>query len=90
VGGRSQQIRCAADRLLPTVLRDRDGVEDERRGIVSVFDGPPTEVKSFPTIATAAESVRKVVTTWLGDGIAAHEIGLFVRTPQLAVRARRD
>jgi hypothetical protein len=84
----SQQIRRAADGLLPTVLRDRDGVEDERRGIISVFDGPPPEVESFPTIAAEAEAVRKVVATWLGEGIAAHEIGLFVRTPQLVVRAR--
>ena len=84
----SQQIRRAADRLLPTVLRDSDGVEDERRGIVSVFDGPPPEVKSFPAIAAEAETVREVVATWLGEGIAAHEIGLFVRTPQLVVRAR--
>ena len=36
----SQQIRRAADQLLPTVLRDTDGLEDERRGIISVFDGP--------------------------------------------------
>jgi hypothetical protein len=28
------------------------------------------------------------VASWLGEGIAAHEIGLFVRTPQLVVRAR--
>jgi superfamily I DNA/RNA helicase len=84
----SQQIRRAADRLLPTVLRDSDGLDDERRGIVSVFDGPPPEVKSFPTVAAEAESVRKEVATWLGEGIAAHEIGLFVRTPQLVVRAR--
>lgn len=39
----SQQIRRAADRLLPTVLRDSDGIEDERCGIVSVFDGPSPE-----------------------------------------------
>ena len=73
---------------MPTVLRDSDGHEDERRGIISVFDGPPPEVKSFPTVAAEAESVRTTVATWLGEGIAAHEIGLFVRTPQLAVRAR--
>lgn len=84
----SQQIRLAADRLLPTVLRDSDGLEDERRGIISVFDGPPPEVKSFPTIADEAELVRTTVATWLCEGIAAHEIGLFVRTPQLVVRAR--
>lgn len=84
----SQQIRRAADRLLPTMLRDRDGIEDERRGIISVFDGPPPEVKSFASISAEAEAVREVVAAWLGEGIAAHEIGLFVRTPQLVVRAR--
>ncbi len=84
----SQQIRRAADRLLPPVLRDADGLEDERRGIVSVFDGPLPEVKSFATIAAEAECVRETVVTWLGEGIAAHEIGLFVRTRQLVARAR--
>ena len=84
----SQQIRCAADRLLPTVLRDTDGLEEERRGIVSVFDGPPPEVKALATVEAEAECVRKTITTWLGENIAAHEIGLFVRTPQLVSRAR--
>jgi hypothetical protein len=84
----SQQIRRAADRLLPTVLRDSDGLDDERRGIISVFDGPPPDVRSLPTVAAEAETVREVVATWLGEGIAAHEIGLFVRTPQLVLRAR--
>ena len=84
----SQQIRRAADRLLPTVLRDTDGLEDERRGIISVFDGPPPEVKSLDTVAAEADAVRKTVETWLGDGIAPKEIGVFVRTPQLVTRAR--
>ena len=84
----SQQIRRAADRLLPTILRDTDGLEDERRGIISVFDGPAPEVKTFASVAAEAASVRQTVETWLGDGIAAHEIGLFVRTPQLVARAR--
>jgi AAA domain/UvrD-like helicase C-terminal domain len=84
----SQQIRRAADKLLPTVLRDIDGLEDERRGIISVFDGPAPEVKSLATIAAEADAVRQTVETWLGEGIASHEIGLFVRTPQLVARAR--
>jgi hypothetical protein len=84
----SQQIRRAADKLLPTVLRDTDGLEDERRGIISVFDGPSPEVKSLVDVAAEAEAVRQTVETWLGEGIAAHEIGLFVRTPQLVPRAR--
>ena len=84
----SQQIRRAADRLLPAVLRDTDGLEDERRGIISVFDGPKPEVKSLATVATEADTVRQAVETWLGEGIAPREIGLFVRTPQLVTRAR--
>jgi hypothetical protein len=84
----SQQIRRAADRLLPVVLRDTDGLEDERRGIISVFDGPSPEVKAHATVAAEADTVRRVVETWLREGIAAHEIGLFVRTPQLVARAQ--
>jgi hypothetical protein len=84
----SQQIRRAADRLLPLILRDTDGLEDERRGIISVFDGPSPQVKSYTTIAAEADAVREVVETWLRDGIAAHEIGVFVRTPQIVARAQ--
>ncbi len=84
----SQQIRRAADRLLPMVLRDTDGLEDERRGIISVFDGPAPEVKSLSTVAMEADVVRQSIETWLGEGIAAHEIGLFVRTPHLIARAQ--
>jgi hypothetical protein len=84
----SQQIRRAADKLLPTVLRDTDGLEDERRGIISVFDGPAPEVKSLATVTAEADAVRQTVESWLSDGIAPHEIGLFVRTPQLVTRAR--
>ncbi|MBB4363152.1 hypothetical protein GGD65_004189 [Bradyrhizobium sp. CIR18] len=86
----SQQIRRAADRLLPTVRRDSDGLDDERRGIISVFDGPPPEIRSFATTAAEAEAVRQTVEGWLSEGIVAHEIGLFVRTPELVVRAHRD
>jgi hypothetical protein len=84
----SQQIRRAADKLLPTVLRDTDGLEDERRGIISVFDGPAPEVKSLADVAAEADAVRQTVETWLGEGLVSHEIGLFVRTPQLVTRAR--
>jgi hypothetical protein len=84
----SRQIRRAADRLLPSVLRDTDGLEDERRGVISVFDGPPPDVASFATVAEEAGAVRRTVETWLGEGIAAREIGLFVRTSPLVERAR--
>ncbi len=84
----SQQIRQAADKLLPNILRDTDGLEDERRGIVSVFSGPPPEIRTFENQREEADSVRAIIGAWLGEGIAAHEIGVFVRTPQLIPRAR--
>ncbi|MGO8450662.1 3'-5' exonuclease [Rhizobium ruizarguesonis] len=84
----SQQIRRAADKLLPNILRDTDGLEDERRGIVSVFSGPPPEIRTFENAREEADNVRATIGAWLGEGIAAHEIGVFVRTPQLIPRAR--
>ncbi|NZD63060.1 UvrD-helicase domain-containing protein [Rhizobium sp. WYCCWR 11290] len=84
----SQQIRRAADKLLPNILRDTDGLEDERRGIVSVFSGPPPEIRTFENERGEADSVRATIGTWLDEGIAAHEIGVFVRTSQLIPRAR--
>lgn len=84
----SQQIRQAADHLLPPVLRDVDGLEDERRGIVSVFDGPAPLVETFATDDDEASAVGTAVAGWLADGIAAQEIGIFVRTPNLVARAR--
>lgn len=84
----SQQIRQAADHLLPPVLRDVDGLEDERRGIVSVFDGPAPLVETFGSVADEQGAVRTAVRGWLADGVGAHEIGIFVRTPELVARAR--
>ena len=69
------------------MLRDTDGLEDERRGIISVFDGPAPEVKSLADVAAEALTVRQTVEAWLGEGIAPEEIGLFVRTPRLVARA---
>lgn len=84
----SQQIRRAADHLLPRVLRDVDGIEDERKGIVSVFDGPAPVVEKFPSEADETEAVRTAIAEWLAQGIEGHEIGIFVRTPDLVQRAR--
>jgi hypothetical protein len=46
------------------------------------------EVKSLATVAAEVDVVRLAVEAWLGEGIVAQEIGLFVRTPQLVARAR--
>lgn len=84
----SQQIRRAADRLLPTLLRDVDGMEDERRGIVSVFEGPHPEVCLSETTQDETRRVSSEILKWIAEGIAPAEIGLFVRTAELVPRAR--
>ena len=84
----SQQIRRAADRLLPTVLRDVDGTEDERRGIVSVFEGPEPDVRLLKTMDEEQATVRAILKDWLESDIEPHEIGVFVRTAALVERAR--
>lgn len=84
----SQQIRRAADRLLPLVLRDVDGTEDERKGVVSVFDGPAPRIEEYGTDQEEAAAVRATIAEWVAGGIAVDEIGVFVRTPELVTRAR--
>lgn len=84
----SHQIRRAADRLLPKVVRDVDGLEEERYGTVSVFNGPEPVVTIYPTVAAEIEAVAK----WIGEaftaGILPFEIGVFVRTSNELPRAR--
>jgi superfamily I DNA/RNA helicase len=84
----SHQIRRAADRLLPKVVRDVDGLEEERFGTVSVFNGPDPVV----AIETDAEAEIACVSQWISeavaDGIKPSEIGLFVRTRDQLGRAR--
>lgn len=84
----SQQIRQAADRLLPDILRDVDGIEDERSGTISVFEGPVPQVGVFDSEEAEREAVQVFIRSALQDGIAPGEIGLFVRVPSQVARAR--
>jgi hypothetical protein len=84
----SQQIRAAADRLLPERLRDVDGIEDERSGTISVFEGPRPEVAVLPTSEAEGQRVADFLKSVIEDGVAPEEIGMFVRAPQLVERAK--
>ncbi|MDM7955356.1 UvrD-helicase domain-containing protein [Blastomonas sp.] len=85
----SQQIRRSADLLLPSVLRDVDGNEDERRGTISVFEGPEPIVRRYATTEDEIAGIREFVASALQDGIALSEVGLFVRTSAQVGRAKR-
>jgi superfamily I DNA/RNA helicase len=84
----SHQIRRTADRLLPNAVRDVDGNADERPRTVSIFNGPPPEVR----VCADAAGETAAVAAWIGqaraEGVLAAEIGLFVRTRAQMPRAR--
>nr|WP_257645608.1 UvrD-helicase domain-containing protein [Ottowia beijingensis] len=84
----SHQIRAQADRLLGTEIADVDGNSESRKGTVSVFNGPSPTVQEFKT----PEDESKVVGDWIRSqvdaGLAAHEIGVFVRSEAELERAR--
>ena len=83
----SHQIRMRADLLLGPELSDVDGNVEERRGTVSIFNGPAPSIETF---ATREEEIS-AVGAWLAgrsaEGVAAHEIGVFVRSEAEVERA---
>lgn len=84
----SHQIRQAADRLLPKIVQDVDGNEQDRRGTVSVFNGPDPEIQTYANAEREIEGVADWIKTSVADGIAPAEIGIFVRSNDQLARAR--
>ncbi len=84
----SQQIRKSADRLLPSIIRDVDGIENERSGTQSVFEGPEPDIRTFATESEEAVAIQNFVEEAIANGVNPDEIGLFVRTPSLVGRAK--
>lgn len=84
----SQQIRQSADRLLPSVLQDVDGHEDERSGTQSVFEGPLPEIFTFESESAESEAVADFIQKALADGIEPIEIGVIIRASGLVERAK--
>lgn len=84
----SHQIRMQADRLLGPEVVDVDGNVDDRRGTVSVFNGPAPDIQ----VLDDEKSETEAVGNWLKErhegGIAAHEIAVFVRSSNQIERAR--
>lgn len=84
----SHQIRQAADRLLPKIVQDVDGNEQDRRGTVSVFNGPDPEIQIFADTDREIQGVADWIKQSVADGIAPAEIGIFVRSNDQLARAR--
>ncbi len=84
----SHQIRMQADRLLDPELSDVDGNTEERRGTISVFNGPQPIITEYATPEKEMEAVSKWLTDRIGEGIKPHEMGVFVRSDKELTRAQ--
>ena len=84
----SHQIRQTVDGLLPPVVRDVDGNEEDRRGTVSVFNGPDPEVRVFDNCSQEIEAIGLWVYEAIDEGIEPDEMGIFVRSANELSRAR--
>lgn len=84
----SHQIRQAADRLMPKIVQDVDQIEQDRRGTVSVFNGPDPEVQTFGNADHEIQGVVDWIKKAVADGIVPAEIGIFVRSNDQLARAR--
>ena len=77
-----------ADRLLARTIRDVDGLEEDRRGAVSVFEG----LEPMVVIADDEDAERKAAVAFirmaLDDSIAPDQIAIFVRSIAQLPRAR--
>jgi hypothetical protein len=84
----SHQIRTQADRLLGPAVSDVDGNTEDRRGTVSAFNGPHPRVSVFNTPDDEASAVGAWIGERVNEGVAPHEIGIFVRSESELDRAR--
>ena len=84
----SHQIRQTVDRLLPPLLRDVDGIEEDRRGTVSVFNGPDPLIRVFDSKDQEIEGLALWVRESIEECVEPEEIGIFVRNTNELARAR--
>jgi hypothetical protein len=84
----SHQIRAQAERLLPPSVADVDGNAEDRRGTISVFNGPAPTIETFDDPNEEAEAVAGWIADRIGEGVEPHEISVFVRSPAQLRRAR--
>jgi superfamily I DNA/RNA helicase len=84
----SHQIRAQADRLLASSIADVEGNEEDRRGTISVFNGPAPSIEVLADEAEEAETVGRWIADRCADGVQPYEIAIFVRAPAQLRRAR--
>jgi len=76
----SHQIRMQADRLLGPEVSDVDGNIEARRNTISVFNGPAPTIRVLDSVKAEIATVRKWIMDLKKEGVAPHELGVFVRS----------
>ncbi len=84
----SHQIRSQSDRLLNAEMSDLDGNPQNRGNTVSVFNGPAPQAQTFKTEEEEISGASVWLTERMNEGVAPHEIGVFVRSEAQLSRAR--
>lgn len=85
----SHQIRTQADRLLASTVSDLDGNSDDRSDTISVFNSAPPIILSLKTEAEEIKTVSDWISDKIKSGLAAHEIGVIVRSSEQLDRAQQ-
>jgi superfamily I DNA/RNA helicase len=85
----SHQIRTQADRLLDPEVTDVDGNRENRRGTVSLFNGPPPAIVTSTTEEQEATAVGQWLAERMAQGVLPHEIAIFVRSSAELPRAQQ-
>ena len=73
---------------MPPALADVDGNAEDRRGTVSVFNGPVPTIEAFDDPEQESEAVGAWIAARVEEGVQPHEIGVFVRSTGEFRRAR--
>ncbi len=84
----THQIRMKADRLLGPEMADVDGIVEQRKATVSVFNGPPPTIQTFDSIEAESKGVGDWLRGRAQQGLLPHEIAVFVRSEAELERAR--
>lgn len=84
----SHQIRSQADRLLEPQIADVDGNVEERKGTISLFNGPKPDIKVYRSTEEEINGVRDWLKALKKAGLQPHEIALFVRSAAQLDRAK--
>ena len=78
----SHQIRMQADRLLGPEVSDVDGNVENRRRIVSVFNGENPDIRVCESDEQEVEEVGQWIAQRVADGVLPHEICVVVRSKE--------